>query len=138
MMQENSPAPPVTAQGTAAESFSFLVYKRRIRWHLLIHSLSYLLIYLLSESDSHSVVSNSLQSHGLLPARLLCPWDSPGKNTGVRSHSLLQGIFPSQGSNPGLLHCMQILYPMSHQGNPISEHLQMLTHFVNIKPLLPP
>ena len=39
--------------------------------------------------------------------RLLCPWDFPGKNTGVGSHLLLQGIFPTQGSNPGLLHCRQ-------------------------------
>ena len=47
--------------------------------------------------------------------RLLCPWDSPGKNTGVSSYSLLQGIFPSQESNPDLLHCRQILYHLSHQ-----------------------
>ena len=40
---------------------------------------------------------------------------SPGKNTGVHSHSLLQGIFPTQGLNPGLLHCRQILYHLSHQ-----------------------
>ena len=40
----------------------------------------------------------------------LCPWDSPGKTTGVGSHSFLQGIFPSQGSNLGLLHFKQILY----------------------------
>ena len=61
-------------------------------------------------SVSHSVVSDSLQVHGLQPAKLLCPWNSPGKNTGVGSHSLLQGIFLTQGSNPGLLHCRQILY----------------------------
>ena len=61
------------------------------------------------ESVSRSVVSNSLGSHGLGPTRFLCPWDSPGKNTGVGCHSLLQGIFPAQGSNPGLLHCRQIL-----------------------------
>ena len=42
--------------------------------------------------------------------------DSPGKNTGVGCHTLLQGIFPTQGSNPGLLHCRQILYRLSHQG----------------------
>ena len=47
---------------------------------------------------SHSVVSNSFQHHGLYPARLLCPWDSPGKNTGVGGHALLQGIFPTQTS----------------------------------------
>ena len=44
--------------------------------------------------------------------------DSPGKNTGVDCHVLLQGIFPTQGSNPGLLHCRQILYSLSHQGSP--------------------
>ena len=44
--------------------------------------------------------------------------DSPGKNTGVSCHALLQGIFPTQGSNPGLLHCRQILSPLSHQGSP--------------------
>ena len=49
---------------------------------------------------------------------LLWPWDFPGKNTGVGSHSLLQGIFPTQGSNPGLLHCRQIFYRLRHQGNP--------------------
>jgi len=48
----------------------------------------------------------------------LCPWNSPGKNTGVGSHSLLQGIFPTQGSNPGLPHCRQILYHPSHQQSP--------------------
>ena len=44
--------------------------------------------------------------------------DSPGKNTGVDGHALLQGIFPTQGSNPGLPHCRQILYRLSHQGSP--------------------
>ena len=44
-------------------------------------------------------------------------WNSPGENTGVGSHSLLQGIFPTQGSNPGLLHCRQIPYYLSHQGS---------------------
>ena len=51
-------------------------------------------------------------------ARLLCPWDSPGKNTGVGSHALLQGIFPTQGLNPGLPHSRHILYRLSHQGSP--------------------
>ena len=64
-------------------------------------------------SGSHSVVSNSLQPH-----ELYSPWDSPGQNTGVSSLSLLQGIFPTQGSNPGLPCCRQILYPLSHQGSP--------------------
>ena len=47
-----------------------------------------------------------------------CPWDSPGKSTGVGCHFLLQGIFPTQGSNLGLSHCRQTLYPLSHQGSP--------------------
>ena len=48
------------------------------------------------------------------PTRLPRPWDSPGKNTGVGCHFLLQGIFLTQGSNPGLLHWRQMLYPLSH------------------------
>ena len=60
----------------------------------------------------------SLQPHGLGPTKLLCPWNSPGKNTGVGCHFLLQGIFLTQGSNPGLPCCRQILYHLSHQGNP--------------------
>ena len=61
-------------------------------------------------------MSDSLQPHGLLAARLLCPWNSLGKNTGVGNHFLLQGIFLTQGSNLGLLFCRQILYHLSHQG----------------------
>ena len=67
------------------------------------------------ESVSRSVVSDTLGPHGPHPARLLCPWNSPGKNTRVGCHSLLQGIFLTQGLNPGLLHCRQILYYLSHQ-----------------------
>ena len=63
---------------------------------------------------SRSVVSNSLWPHGLYS-----PWNSPYQNTGVGSHSLLQGIFPTQRSNPGLQHCRWILYQLSHQGSPI-------------------
>ena len=57
------------------------------------------------------------QPCGLLPTRFLCPWDFPSKGTGVGCHFLLQGIFPSQGLNPGLLHCRQTLYGLSHQGS---------------------
>ena len=60
------------------------------------------------ESESHSVVSNSLRPYGLYS-----PWNSPGQNTEVGSLSLLQGIFPTQGSNPGFPHHMQILYQVS-------------------------
>ena len=63
-------------------------------------------------------MSDSLWLHGLNPARLLCPWDSPGKNIGVGCHFLLQGIFPIQGMNPGLPCCRQIFYCMRHQGSP--------------------
>ena len=66
-----------------------------------------------SKSESRSVVSHSLRPH-----ELYSPWNSPGQNTGVGSRSLLQGIFPTQGSNPGLLHCRWILYQLSHKGSP--------------------
>ena len=65
------------------------------------------------KSESRSVVSDSLQPYGLYS-----PWNSPGQNTRVDSHSLLQGIFPAQGSNPGLPHCRRILYCLNHQGSP--------------------
>ena len=76
-----------------------------------------------SENVSCSVMSDSLQPHGLQPARFLCPWNSSGANSGVGSCSLLQGIFPTQGSNPGLLHCRQILYHPSYQGSPEITYL---------------
>ena len=60
----------------------------------------------------------TLRPHGLQPTRLLRPWDSPGKSTGVGCHVLLQGIFPTWGLNPGLPHCRQMLYHLSHQGIP--------------------
>ena len=66
-------------------------------------------------SESHSVVFDSLRPRGLY---IYSPWNSPGQNTGVGSCSLLQGIFPTWGSNPGLPHCVQILYRLSHQGSP--------------------
>ena len=51
--------------------------------------------------------------------RLLCPWNSPGMNTGVSCHFLVQGIFPTQRLIPWLLHCRQSLYHLSHQGSPV-------------------
>ena len=62
----------------------------------------------------------TLQPHELKPVRLLCPWVFPGKNAGVSCHFLLQGIFLTQGPNLDLLHCRQMLYPLSHQGSPFS------------------
>ena len=74
-----------------------------------------------TETESLEVTSGSLKSHGLQPARLLCPWNSPGKSPGVGCHFLLQGIFLIQGSNPGLLHCRQILYQLSYYGSPYKQ-----------------
>ena len=64
------------------------------------------------ESAGCSVVTYSLRPYGLWPARLLCPWDC---------HFLFQGICPTQGLNPGLLHCRQILDPLSHQGSLVAS-----------------
>ena len=66
-----------------------------------------------SESESHSILSDFLWPHGPYS-----PWNSPGQHTGVGSLSLLQGIFPTQGLNPGLPHCRWILYQLSHKGSP--------------------
>ena len=66
-----------------------------------------------SESESCSVVSDSLWPYGLYS-----PWNSPGQNIGVVSLSFLQGIFPTQGLNPGLPHCRWILYQLSWSGKP--------------------
>jgi len=104
--------------------FNFLFYSIHISFHsvsshfvLPLNSLSFsitsVLFYIESESESHSVVSHSLGPHGLYT-----PWNSQGQNTGVRSLSLLQGIFPTQGSNPGLPYCRWILYQLKHKGSP--------------------
>ena len=76
------------------------------------------------KSESHSVVSDSLW-----PCGLYSPWNSPGQNTGVGSRSLLQRIFPTQGSDPGLLHFRQILYQLSHKGSP--RLLEWVTHLIS-------
>ena len=66
--------------------------------------------FLISYKWSRSVMSDSLRPHGLYTMRLLHLWDFPDKSTGVSCHFLLQGIFPTQGSNPGLPHFRQTLY----------------------------
>ena len=66
---------------------------------------------------SHSVIPNSLQLPGLYPSMLLCPRDFPGKNTGVGCHFFLPRIFPTQGSNPCLLHWQADSLPLIHQGS---------------------
>ena len=79
-----------------------------------IHKSSKIYILYICESESHSVVADSLRPHGLYN-----PWNSPGQNTGVGSLSLLQGIFLTQESNQGLLHCRWILYQLGYWGSPI-------------------
>ena len=73
------------------------------------------ILYIFCVVLSRSVLSDSLEPHGLywLLGISLC------KNTGVSCHALLQGIFPTQGLNPGLPHCRWILYHLSHQGSPV-------------------
>ena len=59
-----------------------------------------------------------MEPHELQSTRLLCPWNFPGKNTGVGCHFLLQGIFQTQGLNPHLLHWQADSLPLSHMGSP--------------------
>ena len=81
--------------------------------YLFLYIYTHKLLLYLCEKVSHSVVSDSVTS-GTAVLQLLCPWGFPGKSTGVGCHVLLQGIFPTQGLNPDLLHCRQILYCLSH------------------------
>ena len=74
--------------------------------------------WLLKWSESQSLVSDSLRPHGPYS-----PWNSPGQNTRVGSLSLLQGIFPTQGSNSGLSHCRWIPYQLRHKGSPNCEEV---------------
>ena len=73
-------------------------------------------------NESRSVVSESFRPHGLFS-----PWNSPGQNTGVGSLCLLPGIFQTQGSNPGLSRCRQILYQLSHKSGKIRFYLLVVT-----------
>ena len=93
-----------------------LGYKpKQLRDNLLLCTNTYGLLLLLLFSCS--IVSDSLQSHGLQPARLFCPWDLPGKNTGVGCHFLLQGVFLTQGSNPCLPHWQADSLQLSYQAS---------------------
>ena len=75
-----------------------ILHCRQILYHLC-HATAHNKIQIQSESVSRSVMSNSLLPHGLYPLGFLCPWDSPGKDTGMGCHSLLQGIFLTQALN---------------------------------------
>ena len=83
---------------------------------------------------SCSVVSDPLWPHGLSPTRLLHPWDFPGKSTGVGCHFLLQEIFPTQGLNPALPHCRQMLYHLSHQGSHSDRCFIFIVGFIGKPP----
>ena len=74
--------------------------------------ISFIFLWRWGGGKGRSIMSNSLRLH-----RLYSLWNSLGQNTGVDSLSLLQGIFPTQGSNTGLPHCRWILYHLSHQGS---------------------
>ena len=78
-------------------------------------------------------MSNSLWPHGLHQARLLCPWDFPGKNTGVGCQFFLQGIFPTQGSNLHHLNWQADSLPLSHQGSPMLYFLSCFIHSLLLK-----
>ena len=99
------------------------VAKSQIGHESISHiTLLFLSIYLKLLCVSCSVVSTSFQPHGLWPTRLLCPWNFPDKNTGVGCHSLLQGIFPTQGSNLYLLcllHGQVGSLPLAPAGKPV-------------------
>ena len=103
--------------------------------HFLLHlEIFFGILYLISLKIPHLIVTRNLLWHGqniesevkiVQSCPTLCnpmdynsPWNSPGQNTAVGSCYLLQGIFPTQGSNPGLLHCRKIPYQLSYQGSP--------------------
>ena len=88
------------------------------KWQYFILFYGWVIFYCVCISSSVLLSHAQLCTHGLQPTRLLCPWDFPGKDTGVGCHFLLQGIFPTQGSNLGLLHCRQIIYWPSYQESP--------------------
>ena len=69
-----------------------------------------------------------------------CPGDSPGKNTGMGCHAFLQGISPTQGSNPGLQDCRWILYCLSHRKSPVGKLVTLNNCFaldINVEMLSP-
>ena len=86
--------------------------------HLSIYVCRYLSISVLCCATSFQLCPTLCDPIDCSPPGSFVHGDSPGQNTGVGSHSLLQEIFPTQGSNPDLPHCSQILYHLSHQGSP--------------------
>ena len=98
----------------AAQGINIPEYKVMMQRQFICMMGTMLLFWVTSESERCSVMSNSLWPH-----ELYSPWNSPGQNARVGSYSLLQGIFPTQGSNPGLPHCWRILYQLNHKGSPL-------------------
>ena len=100
-----------TSRNIQTSFFKKIFFKNLIEISCLI-AIAINYCYSNPESQSCSVVSDSLWLH-----ELCSPWNSPGQKTGVGSLSLLQGIFPTQGLNPGLPHYKWILYQLSHKGS---------------------
>ena len=88
------------------------------------------------ESESESLSCVWLFSTPWTVAYQDSPWDFPGKSTGVGCHFLLQGISPTQGLNPSVLHCRQTLYCLSQQGSPSHEICPILNHFKDTSSLI--
>ena len=109
----------------------FFIQSHPISLFLLLYMSIGLFLFVdwIRKKESRSVMSNSLRPHGLQPTRLFRPWDFPGLNTGVGCHFLFQGIFPTQGLKPGLPHCRQKLYHLSHQGSPLQMILFVFLNF---------
>ena len=101
-----SPSPP---------AFSLSQHQGLFQWVGSSYQVAKVLEIQLQHQSFQWIVSNSLQPRGLYS-----PWNSPGQNTGVGSLSLLQQIFPTQELNQNLLHCRQVLYQLSYQGNPVN------------------
>ena len=101
-----------------SEAWRAVIHQSQRVGHDWATELNWILYWLCGHALSCSVVSDPLRPRGLWPARLLCPRNSPGKNAEVGCQFLLQGIFPTQGSNLGFLHCRQILYQLSYEESP--------------------
>ena len=112
----HSKSPQGAQSGAAPAADGLMVATSFIHWYSRWHVLptdwrsNYACVYVLVTESCPSL----WDPHGQEPARLLSPWNSPNNNTWVGCHFLLQGIFLTQESNPGLLHCRQILYRLSH------------------------
>ena len=102
-----------------------------VQWQMLTGHTVVIIVHCALGVLSHSVTPNSLCPYGLCspPGSSLCPWDFPGKNAGMGCHFLLQGMFPTQGSNIRLLHWQADSLALSHLGSPF------ILQYTNIKSL---